>query len=123
MKIILLALAAPVIGTLGQMLLKYGMGQVGSITRSDFDTPISLASSIFMNRWILMAIPLYIIGFIIWLIVLSKLDLSYAYGFLALTYVLIPLASLLIFNENIPVMRWVGIGGLCVSIVIIGMAR
>jgi len=123
MKIILLALAAPVIGTLGQMLLKYGMGQVGSITRSDFDSPISLASSIFMNRWILMAIPLYIIGFIIWLIVLSKLDLSYAYGFLALTYVLIPLASLLIFNENIPVMRWVGIGGLCVSIVIIGMAR
>jgi len=123
MKIILLALAAPVIGTLGQMLLKYGMGQVGSITRSDFDSPISLASSIFMNRWILMAIPLYIIGFIIWLIVLWKLDLSYAYGFLALTYVLIPLASLLIFNENIPVMRWVGIGGLCVSIVIIGMAR
>jgi len=123
MKIILLALAAPVIGTLGQILLKYGMGQVGAITRSDFDRPISLVTSVFMNRWILMAIPLYVLGFIVWLIVLSKLDLSYAYGVLALTYVLIPLASLLIFNENIPVMRWVGIGGICISIVIIGMSR
>jgi len=123
MKVILLALAAPVIGTLGQILLKYGMGQVGAITRSDFDRPISLVASIFMNRWILMAISLYVLGLIIWLIVLSKLDLSYAYGVLALTYVLIPLASLLIFNENIPVMRWIGIGGICISIVVIGMAR
>lgn len=123
MKVILLALAAPVIGTLGQMLLKYGMGQVGSITRSDFDSPISLASSIFMNRWILMAIPLYIIGFVIWLIVLSKLDLSYAYGFLALTYVLIPLMSWFTFGESIPLMRWIGIGGVCISIIIIGLAR
>jgi len=123
MKVILLALMAPVIGTLGQMFLKFGMRQVGSIKSSDFVTPVSLMLAIFTNSWILMAIPLYFCGFIIWLIVLSKLDLSYAYGFLALTYVLIPLMSWLTLGESIPALRWIGIGGVCVSIIIIGLAR
>ena len=123
MKVLLLALTAPVIGTLGQMFLKLGMLQVGSIKRSDFETPVSLMLAVFTNSWILMAIPLYSIGFVIWLVVLSKLDLSYAYGFTAFTYVLIPLMSWLTLGESIPALRWIGIGGVCISIIIIGLAR
>jgi len=123
MKTIAIALLVPVIGTLGQMFLKVGMSQIGSIKRSDFDSPISFMLSVFTNPWIIMAIPLYFCGFILWLIVLSKLDLSYAYGFLALTYVLIPLISWLILGESIPAFRWVGIGGVCICVLIIGVAR
>lgn len=123
MKVILLALMAPVIGTLGQMLLKFGMGQVGSVDRSDFVRPVTLALAVFSNPWILIAIPLYFCGFIIWLIVLSRLDLSYAYGFLALTYVLVPLSSCFAFGESIPLLRWIGIAGVCISVIIIGLAR
>jgi len=123
MKTIAIALLVPVIGTLGQLFLKFGMSQIGSIKRSDFDNPVSLMLTVFTNTWILMAIPLYFCGFLIWLIVLSKLNLSYAYGFLALTYVLIPLISWLVLGESIPTLRWFGIGGVCISVLIIGMAR
>ena len=39
MKAVALALLAPLIGTLGQLLLKLGMRQVGPISRSDFSNP------------------------------------------------------------------------------------
>ena len=123
MKTIAIALLVPIVGTLGQMFLKFGMNQIGSIKRSDFENPVSLMLAVFTNTWILMAIPLYFCGFIVWLIVLSKLDLSYAYGFLALTYVLIPLMSWLVLGESIPAFRWVGIGGVCISVLIVGIAR
>lgn len=123
MKAIAFALSAPLIGTLGQLLLKIGMRQVGPINRSDLSNPIHLALAVFSNPLILISVPLYVGGFMIWLIVLSKLDLSYAYSFLALAYVLVPLLSWLILGEHIPTVRWIGIIVICIGIVLVGWAR
>ncbi|MFQ5858727.1 MAG: EamA family transporter [Anaerolineae bacterium] len=120
MKPVALALVAPLIGTLGQLLLKIGMRQVGPVSRSDLSKPVSLLLAVFGNPLILIAISLYIGGFLIWLIVLSRLDLSYAYPFLALAYVLVPVLSWLILGENIPAMRWVGIAVICIGLVLVG---
>ena len=76
MKAITLALLATVIATLGQLLLKFSMRQVGPVGRSDLSNPLPLLLEVFSNPLILIAIPLYVTGFLTWLIVLSKLDLS-----------------------------------------------
>lgn len=123
MKAIALALLVPLIGTLGQLLLKIGIRQVGPVSRSDFGNPVSLLLTVFSNPLILTAIPLYVAGFLIWLIVLSKLDLSYAYPFLALAYVLVPLLSWLILDEHVPTMRWIGIVVVCIGLVFVGWAK
>ena len=123
MKAIALALLAPLIGTLGQLLLKFGMRQVGPVSRSDLSNPVPLLLTVFGNPLILIAIPLYVAGFLLWLIVLSKLDLSYAYPFLALTYVLVPLLSRLLLGEHVPTMRWIGIVVVCIGLVLAGWAK
>ena len=123
MKTIALALLAPLIGTLGQLFLKFGMRQVGPVSGSVLSNPAPLLLAMFSNPLILIAVPLYASGFVIWSIVLSKLDLSYAYPFMALAYVLVPLLSWLVLGEHIPTMRWVGIAVICVGLVLVGWAR
>ena len=123
MSAISLALLATVIATLGQLLLKSGMRQVGPISRADLSNPLPLLLTVFSTPLILIAIPLYVAGFLTWLIVLSKLDLSYAYPFLAVTYVLVPLLSCLFLGEHVPTMRWIGIAVICIGVVIVGWAK
>ncbi len=122
MKPIMLALAAPVLATLGQLLLKSGMRQVGPISIWDLKSYIPFFVVVFSNQLILIAIGLYATGLAIWLIVLWKLDLSFAYPFLALAYVMVPLLSWLILGEYIPTMRWVGIIVVFTGIILVGWA-
>jgi len=124
MKSFFLVLAAPVIGTIGQVLLKLGMRQIGNITLLELkNNTLPLFLSIFKNPYILIAIPLYTGGFILWLIILSKFNLSFAYPFLALSFVMVPLVSSLILGEYISLFRWVGILVIFSGVVIIGFSN
>ena len=92
MKSFLLVLVAPVVGTIGQMFLKLGMRQIGNITLLELkNNTLQLILSIISNPWILIAIPIYTGGVILWLIILSKFNLSFAYPFLALSFMLVSL--------------------------------
>jgi undecaprenyl phosphate-alpha-L-ara4N flippase subunit ArnE len=66
-----------------------------------------------------LGLTFYVMGAAFWLMVLSKLDLSLAYPMLALTYVLIPLASQFILGEQVPALRWLGVGVIFVGVVIV----
>jgi drug/metabolite transporter (DMT)-like permease len=120
---ITLALMAPMVGTAGQLLLKVGMNRAGDLNRASLSDPINLIQRVFGNPWILIAIPLYGAGFLLWLVVLSKLNLSYAYSFLALAYVLVPLFSWWLFGDQIPMLRWVGILVICLGLILVGWAK
>ena len=61
----------------------------------------------------------YGLGAVLWLVVLSRLDLSFAYPLLALSYILIPLLSYLVLGENVPALRWVGIAVIFMGVVIV----
>jgi drug/metabolite transporter (DMT)-like permease len=47
-------------------------------------------------------------GTLFWLTALSRVDLSYAYPFASLSYIIMLTASWLLFNENITPMRLMG---------------
>ena len=53
-------------------------------------------------------LALYGISSLVWLIVLSRLDLSYAYPLLASMYIVLPLLSMVFLKESIPPLRWLG---------------
>ena len=54
-----------------------------------------------------------------WIAVLRRMDLSYAYPFLALNFVLIAWVSRVVLGEEIPWIRWAGIGAICIGILLI----
>lgn len=123
MKTLLLALSAPVIGTIGQILLKHVMRGVGPIAMAQVSSPWRTVQQLAFNPLFLLAVALYILGFLIWLVVISKLDLSYAYPILALAYCFVPLLSWWAFGEHVSPLRWVGIAIIFAGVVVVGLSR
>ncbi|MCL4552989.1 MAG: EamA family transporter [Candidatus Marsarchaeota archaeon] len=119
-KSLLLVFLSIAIGMTGQLCLKLGMGQVGRVGAENITQPLELLIRLLTQPLVLVALPLYAVGFLVWAVVLSRLSLSFAYPLLAATYVLTPLAAWLILNEEISAARWVGIGVVFIGVVIIG---
>jgi undecaprenyl phosphate-alpha-L-ara4N flippase subunit ArnF len=93
---ILLILGAVAFSTVGQLVLKSGAQHLAGLGRLE---DIRLLSG--LAAWILSTLC--------WLYVLRVAPLSRAYGLTSLTYVLIPLASVYVFGEQIRRAHLVGI--------------
>lgn len=105
-------------GVAGQTLLKLGVSQPGDTGIAAFN-PLVIILMIFKSPLMMGGLLLYGVGALSWIMVLSRLSLSYAYPFLALNFVLVALVSRLVLGESIPTMRWVGIALICAGIVAI----
>ena len=122
MKGISVILACVLMNVTAQVMMKHAMR--GKSAHFGDGTPVDIVLGGFkllFNPLIIGALSLYALGVVFWLFILSRFDLSYAYPFGALSYVLITAASWFIFKEDIPAMRLVGIG--CIMIGILILAR
>lgn len=117
MNPVLSIIIAVVIGIVGQILIKKGLNSIenldfsGQLIRSYikvFSSPLNIAG-----------VLIYFSSALFWLYGLSKVNLSYAYPFLALSYVLILLTSWIFLGEDIPTLRWIGVMVICFGIFIL----
>jgi uncharacterized membrane protein len=76
----------------------------------------------------LIKIPRVWVGFIfsvaslsVWLYVLTKYDLNFAFSIDSMRYILIALASVLILKEKIGVLRWLGIFAVICGIMLVAI--
>ena len=58
----------------------------------------------------ILALALYGGATIVWIYLLKSVPLSYAYSFMALTYVAVPILSIVFLGETIGLKYWVGAG-------------
>ena len=79
----------------------------------------SLIGLILRSPLVMGGLLLYALGAISWIAVLRRMDLSYAYPFLALNFVLIALVGQFVLGEPVPWIRWVGIAAICAGILLI----
>jgi drug/metabolite transporter (DMT)-like permease len=121
-KSLLMIFASVLIGVFGQLSLKSGMTQVGRVDAQALSHPVQTLVRVFTTPIILAGIALYIVGTLIWLVVLSRMDLSFAYPLVATTYVFTPLLAHLLLNEPIPTLRWLGIAFILVGVFIVAKA-
>lgn len=105
-------------GAIGQILLKKGMGSMGPLTL----TVSQLGSTLWRigtNPYVIIGLAIYMGGVVFWLTALSRVDLSYAYPFASLGYVVMLIASWLLFNENITPLRLLGTLVVCLGVLLI----
>ena len=105
--LIIIAVAAT--AATAHILLKIGMNEIGEINAETIKTPGKLIGQLITTPAILAAIPVYAISNIGWLVVLSRLNLSVAYPFLASLYVFLPILSMIFLSETLSVQHWAGI--------------
>ncbi|EKD93436.1 MAG: hypothetical protein ACD_28C00149G0008 [uncultured bacterium] len=100
MEKIYLVIAA-VVMVMGQLILKMGMERVGEIDLVKTGVVHSFLA-IFLNPVVLAGLVLYFISCFLYLVSISKLDLSFAYPvIISISYISIPLLSYFIFKEKI----------------------
>ncbi|MCA1379006.1 EamA family transporter [Bradyrhizobium sp. IC4060] len=100
---------------MAQIILRKAMLMLG--TSPSIDTPLAVF-------WIFMVylcagLACYAIGIFLWLAVLSSNEVSVAYPMLAMGYVIAVVFSSLLLGETLPLARVVGIGLICVGVLLI----
>ena len=108
MKIAIIYILISVLAsTVGQLLLKKGMNDLGSVTLSANQFLLTTWKMV-SNPYVFIGLVIYVAGTIFWLAALSRVDLSYAYPFASLSYVVMLVASWMMFDEKITLSRLLG---------------
>lgn len=93
-------------GVLGQMALKKGMKSHGEVNFHFNKGLLEQIIKMFLNWYVTLGVAIYGLSSLIWVAVLSKLDLSYAYPLVSINFVLVALSSKIFFKEKVSKFRW-----------------
>ncbi len=116
---ILLILTSVSLAVTGQLMLKLGMTDVGQIQGGDFLFYKQMLFRAVVNPKVLVGFACYIVSAVIWLIVLSRVQLSFAYPFGGLGYIAMLFFSRVALGETVTPIRWLGIVFIFLGIVFI----
>ena len=64
----------------------------------------------------------YFVSSLIYIYVLTRTQLSWAYGFGGLAYVFASLIAFLFLGEQVPILRWAGIAAIAIGTALIGLS-
>jgi uncharacterized membrane protein len=103
-RTLVLILGSVVFSAAGQLSLRAGAQQLASLGRAEF----LLAAA--RNFHVLSGLAAWGVSTVFWLYALQVAPLSRAYGLTSLTYVLVPLASVYIFREQLRPPHVLGLG-------------
>jgi len=96
------------INTAAQIFLKQGVMQLGSISLH-WSHAWTILVRILHNPYLLLGFGCYVLSVLVWLVVLSKADVSYAYPLTSLGYIFTGFAGWWILNEDVNPIRILGI--------------
>jgi multidrug transporter EmrE-like cation transporter len=116
-KYIPLILSGVLLNAFAQLLLKKGMLGIGYFGMQ-FENLFPIIKKVAVNSYILAGLGSYGISVVIWLLVLSRVEVSYAYPFLSVGYVVVTLIGYFIFQENLSWIRVVGISVIIVGVIL-----
>lgn len=104
----LLIILTDVGDSFSQLLMKRGLTETG-IGFVSFSNALEFIFRNALSPWVWSGILLYSLTFFIWIVVLSRIDLSIALPVGSTSYILTPLMAILFLKENVPPLRWLGI--------------
>ena len=116
--LIALILVSVTVAAVAQLTLKRGMNQVPASTGALQLNSASL-KDVVNTPAVWVGLLLFGLSAVVWLAVLSRTSLSFAYPFASLTYVLILLADRFILDQVVPPLRWAGVFFIIVGIVLV----
>jgi multidrug transporter EmrE-like cation transporter len=100
----------------GQLVVKWQVGKAGAFPATWPERILFLAKLV-MNPWVLSAMGAGFGALLCWLAAMTKFELSYAYPFMSLAFVLVLILSVFFFGEALTAPKILG-----VLVVIVGIA-
>jgi multidrug transporter EmrE-like cation transporter len=119
--LILFILISVLLAATAQLTLKYGVDRVTKHGHSGIvlSEPVTSALRVAREPFIWAGLVLFAVSAAVWIVVLSRVSLSFAYPFAALTYVIIIIFDRVILKVDVPGLRWLGVFMIVTGIVLI----
>lgn len=119
MDVLILIITCVIFGVFGQLSMKKGMNYIGNVDLKDLFS-LKLIP-IVLQKYVLIGIILYLFPSIIWLAVLSKAEVSFAYPMIGLGYVFTSILAWFLFGEKLTLIRFLGIILICSGVYLIAI--
>jgi multidrug transporter EmrE-like cation transporter len=98
-----------------QIFLKEGMRRVGHF-EFVWANIVPIGFQVAGNLFILGGLVCYVVSVVVWLLVLSRVEVSFAYPLLSVGYIVNAVAGYYLFQENLSFTRITGILIICVGV-------
>ncbi len=117
-KYIPLIILGVLLNACAQIALTQGMRVIGKFSFS-MENIIPIGLKVAVNPFIFAGLCCYVISVVVWLMVLSRVEVSFAYPLLSIGYIVTAFAGYLFFNEHMGLVRWMGIIVICAGVYLI----
>jgi drug/metabolite transporter (DMT)-like permease len=118
---LVLILFTVVTNAAAQIMLKKGMTAIGALTLSA-DKMVSTVFQVVFQPFVFLGLCTFVVSMASHLVVLSRVQLSFAYPFLSLAYVIVAVYAYFIFGEDVGALRIAGIAAICLGTVLISLS-
>ena len=118
--LIALILLSVGLAAVAQLTLKAGMNHVNdALAPQEFSLDGGSLRVLVVQPLVWGGLALFGVSAVVWLVVLSRASLSFAYPFASITYVLILLFDHFVLDEQVPALRWGGVACIALGIFLI----
>lgn len=108
------------LNAVAQLLLKAGASSTGPILIGAPGTALARSAlDLAQHPAILGGLACYAVSVVVWIVALSRVDVSIAYPMLSIGYVVNALLAGWLFGEDVNAQRWLGIGVIVVGVVLV----
>ena len=122
--LIVLILISVTLAAIAQLALKHGMNLVNDeLSPATFSLNGASLRVVAQQPFVVGGLFLFGLSALVWLVVLSRASLSFAYPFAALTYVLILLFDEFVLNDTVPPLRWAGVAFIGAGIFLVSQTQ
>ncbi len=116
LKNLVLIIATVCLNTAGQFMMKAGINKIGEIGISDL---IGSFSRIVTSPYIIGGFCSYAVSAVLWIMILSRAELSWAFPMVSLSYVITALLAPVLLYESFSVQRFVGVIVICIGVFLV----
>lgn len=111
-----LILGSVLLNCLAQVLMRKGMLAVGQVGLSGL---VTHAVDMVLNAWLWGAMACYGVSIVLWMLVLSKVQVSFAYPFLSIGYIVAAVVGYFWMGETLDAYKISGILIICFGIIVL----
>ena len=113
-----LVLTGVLLNAVAQLALKASVNDTG-IINFDLQSLLTSANGLASNLWLWLGLACYAISVVVWILALSRVDVSIAYPMLSIGYIVNAIAAWHLFDEPMNIGKVVGIGIIIVGVYVL----
>lgn len=102
----------------GQLIIKWRMSGMGELPENTTDKITFLVSSLFSDAFLMSGFGAAFAASLFWMAAMTKFELSFAYPFMSLAFVLVLVLGVLLLDETLTPGKAIGVSLICIGVII-----